>query len=84
MILYHATPKKNVESILAEGLRPPSGHAIVYLSHEPYSWKYEGDAVLCVDMTGLEDTLTNTGDGLDEELYWSSIPPERIGLMGGS
>ena len=84
MILYHATPKENVESILAEGLRPPRGHEIVYLSHEPDSWKHEGDAVLRVDMTGLEGTLTNTGEELDEELYWSSIPPERISLMGGS
>lgn len=84
MILYHSTPKENVDSILAEGLRPPSGHSIVYLSHEPDSWKRDGDVVLLIDMTGLEKGLTNTGDGIDEELYWATIPPERISLMGGA
>ena len=77
---YHATDPKNVESILREGLRPPEGHSIVYLSEKPGSWKDPTDALLSVDFGGAANLfrLTKASSDLDEVYCWGSIDPFYI------
>lgn len=77
MKLFHQTQKKNVASILRDGLRP-SRIGIVYLS--PRSDLGFGDVLLQVE-TG-NNKLTAFDDCKDwEVLCWGSIPPQDISVI---
>jgi RNA:NAD 2'-phosphotransferase (TPT1/KptA family) len=77
MKLFHQTQKKNVASILRDGLKP-SRIGIVYLS--PRSDLSFGDVTLIVE-TG--DNKLTAFDGCEdwEVLCWGSIPPEHISVI---
>lgn len=79
-VMYHATPKENVESIMEKGIVPQ--HSMVYLSHRPDSWAREGDGlvVLMVRTSGLEGKFSVAcgADDLDEVIYWGAIPPANV------
>ena len=91
MILYHATPARNVPAIEAEGLDPRAdglgaGTARVHLQEDPYAaagfvegMYREPVAVFAVDCRGL--ALEPGDDDLDGEwAFPGRIGPERLAL----
>ena len=81
--LFHTTRKKNVASILKEGLKRREGCAMIFLSTEAYSWRHQDERgddeeTLMVDIDGLDGKFTDFLPDLDEVNYWGDIPPERI------
>ena len=85
-MLYHVTPKENVESILKEGLLRCHGEhksAFIFLSEDPDSWIDDGLVLLGVDVDGLNCRLTRPCiDHTDEICAWGDIPPDRIKVIG--
>jgi len=83
-ILYHATPRENVKSILKNGLLRCHGDhksAFVFLSEDPDSWMDDGLVLLDVDVDGLDCRLTTPCiENTDEICVWGDIPPDRIKL----
>lgn len=76
--LWHITPKENVKSILADGLKR-KGFA-VSCSEKPYSWWTPEMAIFKVRITGLKCDMTTFLPESDEILIWGDIPPERLYL----
>ena len=83
-LLYHATPRENVASILEKGLLRNHGdhrHAFISLSERPDSWMHDGLVLLDVDIGGMECRMTWWfGEDLDEVCVWGDIPADRIKL----
>ena len=82
-ILYHSTKRKNLDSILENGIRRQKGHSFVYLSQRPDSWRKKRDGLVTfeVNASGLKKCFTSVFDGLDEILYWGDIPPSRVKVI---
>ena len=79
MRLYHYTQKKNLKSILKDGLKP-SNIGIVYLTPSPEKLRGFGDTLLEVETGDLK--LTCFEDCVDwEVLCWGAIPSSNIKLM---
>ena len=79
-ILYHATPSKNLTSILKQGLLRNHGlhkSAFISLSENPNSWIQMGMVLLEVDIDGLDCPITTWQPKLDEVCVWGDIPAER-------
>ena len=83
-ILYHATPRENVASILEKGLLRNHGdhrNAFISLSERPDSWMHDGLTLLDVDIRGMKCRMTWWfEEGLDEVCVWGDIPADRIKL----
>ena len=82
-ILYHATPSKNLTSILRQGLLRKHGlhkSAFISLSEKPNSWIQSGMVLLEVDIDGLGCPITTWQPKLDEVCVWGDIPPDRVKL----
>ena len=77
MKMYHSTPRKNLESIIRNGLRP-NGMGIVYLAPSlETAYKTKANVILEVE-TG-DNKLTAFEDCKDwEVLCWGAISPNNI------
>lgn len=85
MILYHWTPKENLESILSVGLRP-SGLGIVYLTPKPEQWKTweqgKEQGQVCLEVETGDLRLSAFEDCKEwEVLCWGHIPPINIRVV---
>ena len=76
MKLYHWTKKKNIKSIIKEGLKP-NGIGIVYLTPKPEKWRGE----VCLEVETGDNKLTAFDDCKNwEVLCWGGIKPENLKL----
>lgn len=93
-VYYHATPEKNVRSILADGLQP-SADGLVYLAESAedavrFLWDEQSDIWIFAvhisdgDNRNVEETFDHSASFFKCRSYghWGAILPEHLEAVG--